>query len=311
MPTPFPVGPANAFLLVTDPPILIDTGPQSDEAYDILVGELDQHGVQLRDIGHILITHGHLDHIGLLARILAEAGAEAYAHPYAVAQWEAYDNDATETARFYCQVLAEFGIPKETVERITLGREAFRSFGAAVTIQHPLDDGECVGPLRTVYVPGHSPSDVVYFDECRKIAFSGDHLLKSINPNPLLRRPLPGQPRAKSLLEYQASIRRTRTLDIETCYPGHGKPFGDPNAIIDRILARHEQRNRQILDMLSDELITPYELACQLFPGLDIRMLHLGLSVAVGHLEALEERGQVAPVWRDGLCYYHLTPTEK
>jgi DNA-binding transcriptional ArsR family regulator len=100
-------------------------------------------------------------------------------------------------------------------------------------------------------------------------------------------------------------------LGIETCYPGHGRSFGEPNAIIDRILARHEQRNQQILAMLSDQPVTPYELACQLFPGLDIRMLHLGLSVAVGHLEALEERGQVASVQRDGLCYYRRVETEE
>ena len=81
LPTPFPVGPVNAFLVKGDVPVLIDVGPKSEDAYQALTACLKEHGLAVCDIGIIFMTHGHVDHGGLLSRLLGESHAQAYAHP--------------------------------------------------------------------------------------------------------------------------------------------------------------------------------------------------------------------------------------
>jgi glyoxylase-like metal-dependent hydrolase (beta-lactamase superfamily II) len=307
LPTPFPVGAANVFLLKGDPPILVDTGPKTEQGYEKLAAGLQAHGLRPADVGMVLLTHGHLDHAGLLARIVEASGAEVYAHPYVVEQYGAYDKQMEDNLRFLGDIMRQSGIPRDFIQRVSAERAGYRALAEPVTIRHALADAEVVAGFTAYYVPGHSAADILYFDPLRRLAFTGDHVLRDISPNPLIRTPRPGQPRAKSLVEYQQSLHRTRALDIETCYPGHGGPFWDHRRIIDNLLERQERRTAEVCELLAQGPLTPYELVTILFPKISMRMLHLGLSAAIGHLEVLEERGEVVRKERDGVAYYSLS----
>ena len=75
-----PVGPVNTFLLDSpDGCVLIDTGyPNSGKT---ILRVVDQLGKRPSDIRHIVLTHGHPDHIGSAAALRRATGAELYAHP--------------------------------------------------------------------------------------------------------------------------------------------------------------------------------------------------------------------------------------
>ncbi|MBW9144683.1 MBL fold metallo-hydrolase [Clostridium sp. CM027] len=61
----------NCFLIKTENKyILIDTGYEYD--WDLFCKRLKSVGVRLSDISHIILTHHHDDHCGLLNRILKE-----------------------------------------------------------------------------------------------------------------------------------------------------------------------------------------------------------------------------------------------
>lgn len=293
IPTPFAIGPVNVYLVLGDPPLLIDTGPNTPEAYEQLVAALKNYGIAIADIGVILLTHGHLDHIGLLARLLEESTAVSYAHPHAVDRSSRYESETELNAQFYLEVMTECGVPSEVIEAILANRNTFKSYGAQVNIHHQFEDRGRVGDYEVHFAPGHSASDVVFFDVKSRFAFVGDHLLTTMNPNPLLRRPKPGMPRAKSLLEFHASLRRTRKLDIAVVCPGHGRPFGNHRGAIDSLLSKNEQRTQRVKTMLAETTLTPFEVAQRLFPKIDFGSLYLGLSVAVGHIEILEDRGEI------------------
>jgi len=81
IPTPFPVGPVNAYLLPEEPVTLVDTGPKTAAARAALEQGLAAAGVPLRAVRRIILTHGHTDHFGLAATLVAETGATVYAHP--------------------------------------------------------------------------------------------------------------------------------------------------------------------------------------------------------------------------------------
>jgi glyoxylase-like metal-dependent hydrolase (beta-lactamase superfamily II) len=65
IPTPFYVGNVNVYLIKEEPLTLIDVGPKTKEASDILRDKLRQNGVQIADIRRIILTHAHVDPLRL------------------------------------------------------------------------------------------------------------------------------------------------------------------------------------------------------------------------------------------------------
>lgn len=291
--TPFPVGPVNVFLIKQDSLILVDTGLRTDESYEELSAGLRENGYAVSDIDVIIVTHGHRDHMGLLGRLLEESDAIAYAHPLVKEQGEDTEDRTEARRQFYLDIIEEFGVPREIREQTNSLYDRFRAFSSPFTIEHEVqDEGEALD-FTAYYVPGHSPSDTLFVNRERGFSLTGDHILTATNPNPLLRRPEPGEPREKSLVEYQQSLRRSRELDLGICCPGHGDAFGNHVAVVDRILERQETRSQQVVKLIRQGQHTPYAISRALFPKLPVPHLHLGLSIAVGHLEVLEERGEL------------------
>ncbi|MDK1021824.1 MAG: MBL fold metallo-hydrolase [Candidatus Hydrogenedentes bacterium] len=304
LPTPFPVGPVKVFLVKHDPPILIDTGLNSEESYGILSERLAEHGLKLNDLGAVLVTHGHRDHVGLLGRLMRETKADSYGHPLVRTLGRDADNYPQARKEFYLGILEEFGVPSEIKEEANSFYEKFRTFSEPFDLAHVLEDGEQALGYTAYHVPGHSPSDTLLTQPELGITFVGDHILPGTNPNPTLQQPEPGQSRSKSLVLYQRSLARTRELDLGICLPGHGEPFEDHVAVVDRILERQERRGRQVMKLMKSGKRTPYEISRGLFPDLPAQHIHLGLSIAVGHMEAQEECGEAHCCHVDGILQY-------
>ena len=305
--TPFPVGPINCMLHKGDALTLIDTGPKMDESLNDLRRGLAEHGVALADIERLILTHHHLDHCGLTQHIIDVApNVEVWGHPDIMEQARRSDGDEEDAARrrWYEGIMVEFGVPENEIE---MAMSLWRRFGGLtdkVTVHKMLEDEAWVGPFQAFYVPGHSSTDTLLVNAKEGYTMVGDHILEKINPNPLLRRPSGDAPREKALVEFQDSLQRSRSLDLGWCFPGHGKPFTNHYAVIDGISAQHERKNTRILKWMKNHDLTPYQLAMKLYPSIGLAGLYLGLSVAVGQLEVLEERGQLKSSHQDGILTY-------
>ncbi|MBI2434275.1 MAG: MBL fold metallo-hydrolase [Candidatus Hydrogenedentes bacterium] len=311
IPTPFIVGPVNVFLLPDEPVTLVDTGTRTPESLAALEQGLREHGLAVSDIERIFITHHHSDHVGLLSQLMEGSGAEAYGHPGAVRHAQLGQSHDAAHLQFYLDIMTEFGVPEE--KRVASMRlwERFKDFTAPFTLTHTFTDGAMAGPFRTHFVPGHSATDTLLVNETAGYTIVGDHILRAFNPNPLLRRPGPGQLRAKSLVEFQDSLRHSRALPLGRCYPGHGTPFEDHRAVIDALLAQHERKNRRVLKLVGEAGVTPFAVAEALYPDIEMQHFYLALSVAVGHLELLETRGVLRSRVEDGVArYYPATSCE-
>ena len=79
IPTPFAVGRVNCYLIEDRPLTLVDTGPNSGKSLDELQRQLDDAGHAIEDIELIVITHQHIDHLGLVEIIASHSGAEVAA----------------------------------------------------------------------------------------------------------------------------------------------------------------------------------------------------------------------------------------
>ncbi|MBA2793611.1 MAG: MBL fold metallo-hydrolase, partial [Thermoleophilaceae bacterium] len=84
VPTPFAVGHVNAYLIEDEPLTLVDTGPNSATSFDVLQRGIEDLGHSLEDIGLVILTHHHIDHLGLVGLVASRSGAEVAALDAAV-----------------------------------------------------------------------------------------------------------------------------------------------------------------------------------------------------------------------------------
>src|SRR5436190_16379584 len=94
IPTPFAVGRVNVYLIEDEPLTLVDAGPNSGTSFDELQRSLAELGHELEDIELIIITHQHIDHLGLVNIVASHSGADVAAIEAAVPFVENYSAEA-------------------------------------------------------------------------------------------------------------------------------------------------------------------------------------------------------------------------
>ncbi|MHB1568483.1 MAG: MBL fold metallo-hydrolase [Solirubrobacteraceae bacterium] len=310
IPTPFLVGRVNCYLIDDEPLTLVDTGPNSGKSLDELEQALAAHGHRVEDLGLIVITHQHMDHLGLLEILARRSGAEVAALDLLVPYLADFSASATADDEFSVAVMRRHGVPPELVTALGSVGAAFRAFGSSGRVTMPLRDGAQLA-LRDrtwtiMHRPGHSPSDTVLWDDSRRILIAGDHLLARISSNPLLSRPLappgagpqaisdPGGPgRPHALLQYMDSLRQTRELAAELVLGGHGPPVTEHSVLIDERFRMHRRRAEKLLAMLSQGPLSAYELATRMWGNVAVTQAYLTISEVIGHLDLLIEDGVV------------------
>jgi len=81
IPVPFPIGSVNCYFIEDSLPTLIDAGFYSEDSLRRVSLALEEIGYRFSDIKRILLTHGHIDHVGLAGEIFRISGAEVFIHP--------------------------------------------------------------------------------------------------------------------------------------------------------------------------------------------------------------------------------------
>jgi glyoxylase-like metal-dependent hydrolase (beta-lactamase superfamily II) len=301
IPTPFAVGRVNCYLLEDEPLTLVDTGPNSGKALDELERQLSALGHSLEDIQLVVLTHQHIDHLGLVEIIAGRSGAEVAAIDVVVPFVENFGDDIELDDRFAADLMLRHGIPEDVVIALRSVSRSFRAWGAKAEVNRPLHDGELLRfrdrALEVQHRPGHSPSDTVFWDANREILLCADHLIAHISSNPLISRPLDGsEERPRALMTYIESLRRTRELPARILLPGHGDPITDHRTLIDERFDHHERRAKKILGLISERPRTAYEIAQELWGNVAVTQAFLTLSEVLGHVDLLEEEGRVREV---------------
>ena len=93
LPTPFLVGRVNCYLIEDEPLTLVDTGPNSGKALDELSARLAERGHATADLELIVVTHHHIDHLGLVEILVEHSGAEVAALGAAAQRLAAFEAD--------------------------------------------------------------------------------------------------------------------------------------------------------------------------------------------------------------------------
>ena len=310
IPTPFMVGRVNVYLIEDDPLTLVDTGPNSGKALDELEQALAARGRRVEDLERIVITHQHIDHLGLVGILARRSRAEVCAlgalAPI-VEDLGTYSDRDDELAE---ALMRRHGIPGEMATALRSVSLAFRAWGGSAPVTTRLADGgvlEFAGrTLRVHHRPGHSPSDTVFHDEARGLLLGGDHLIRHISSNPLIAHPLDGEPqgRPQALKTYLASLAATREMPLEVVLAGHGEPVEDHVALIDERFRLHERRARKIARVIAARPRSAYEVAQSMWGNVAVTQAYLTLSEVLGHVDLLLDRGEVVEEETDGVVRF-------
>ncbi len=86
-------------------------------------------------------------------------------------------------------------------------------------MDHTLEDGDTVGPVRVLHTPGHTPGHLAFWWPERQILFAGD----AIATYPVFEAGWPVF--TLNPTQHRASLYRMAELDAEVVAVGHGEPI--------------------------------------------------------------------------------------
>ncbi len=293
VPTPFPVGPINLYLIVDEPLTLVDTGPKTDQALAALREQFKQRGLRFEDLRRIILTHTHEDHCGLAGILQRASGARVYVH-----EWE-YENIATQgRSRVDRSLLERAGVPAEVLDQMAARYARINSYADVVEdVAAYRDEDEFVfasGALRVIHTPGHTPGSSCLLRESNRLVLTGDTILKNITPNPLLNPdPIDPQRRFPSLGEYLVSLARIRSLAPTLLKTSHGDDVTDYEEHFNRLLRHIRERQARVISLVPESGISAWALSLLIFPAAKDINRFLAVSEVVANLDLAVAEGKL------------------
>jgi glyoxylase-like metal-dependent hydrolase (beta-lactamase superfamily II) len=314
LPVGWSMGSVNAYLFTHPEIILVDTGVKTDACWAALVEGLTLHGVAIRDISRVVITHPHVDHFGLAGRIVAESDAMVWVFDQGAPWLISLEEMWAERVTFYRQdFLPRIGLPPESEWLILKGVEEL------ATLADPIPGDRVVvfyagGALQMgerrwqiIHTPGHAAAQTVFYQSDTGQLLSADMLLAAA-PAPVIEQPpaREGQRRPELPL-FLRSLDVLDALAIETVLPGHGRPFGDPHQVIARQRARIRQRRDECLELIRGGLQTVPQLVEMMYAHQPPDGRLAGLWMLIGYLDLLVADGLIREEDAGGVRHYSPT----
>lgn len=293
IPTPFAVGDVNAYIIKGDALTLVDVGPKTEEALAAITTGIREAGYTLSDVEQVVLTHHHPDHSGWVdAFEQATILGHAYNQPWLTRD----ENFFRFHDQFYLQCLKEEGVPESYFYWVEKMKRPVHLIGNR-PVEIILKEGDILPghPDFTVLETlGHAQSHLSYWSEKKKVLIGGDLVLEKISSNPLIEPPLNKDvKRSKSMLQYNASLKRIQNLPVEKIFTGHGDEVYNVHELISSRLEKQKERALKVWDMMKDGEKTIFELTQQLFAKVYEKELGLTLSETIGQIDYLLDEGLI------------------
>lgn len=286
---------------------LIDTGINTEESWQLLLDRLANQQLSLQDIDFILLTHSHVDHIGLVNRIRQEIDIPVYAHPKAFPHLTRDEQFLKMRVNFFDKFYAEMDCRSHGKKRVKDMAEAIeKNKDQAIKGKlNPLVDGDIINGFKVISVPGHASDHLAFYEQDSGYLFSGDNLFSHINSNALIEPDQNGQ-LIPSLQQYENTLLTLKELHLTKVYPGHGRIIANPYDLIEKRLQYILNKAERIKDEIGDNRLTASQIARQMHGKLYDKFFSFIMSEIVGHLNRLEALGQVTYEMNNGIRYYRV-----
>lgn len=253
-PGPFTFKGTNTFIIGHQRVAIIDPGPDDAAHLAALL-----NAVRGETVSQILVTHTHMDHSPLAAKLRAATGAKTHS--------------AISPAKsaVFSDIRLDASVDHEFVPDVSL------------------HDGDVLEgkdwTLEAVFTPGHMSNHMSFSLKAEKALLVGDHVMAWATT---VVAPPDG-----NMNDYMGSLRKLLKRDEAIYYPAHGPEKRKPQALVRAILAHRKMREAAIFNRVKAGDSTIGEIVANIYADVDPR-LHAaaGLST-LAHLENLMEKGRV------------------
>lgn len=310
LPTPIPVGPVNIYLIAGECLTLFDTGPLTDEAWQLLNQGMSEIGFDVSEIRQIVLSHAHLDHCGLTERIRRASGARTLAHPLILPYITHDEKFMIYETQFFTNHYLECGVAEDSLDWIMQKRKELLEFTERSQIDECLYHQQPLPNLpewQVLYTPGHGQAHISLYRSEDRVMLGADILTKngpavaSIEPSLDGTGSLP-----LTLVQYRTSLDLVSHMEVEILFSGHGEPITNHRELIRERLQRHWHRVNKIIAVLKEGEKTAFELTVRIFPHVPHEKIILILVETVSHIEMLRMNHIVKCRRQDGVLYYSL-----
>lgn len=260
-PSPLTGRGTNTWLLGRGRVVLVDPGPDMEPHLQAILA-----ATRGEEIGHILVTHAHLDHSELVPRLARATGAEVLAF------------GAAEAGR--STVMARLA-----AEGLTSGEGADPDFAP----DRCLADGERLAlaglQIEALHLPGHMGCHMGF--ALGDVLLSGDHVMAWSTS---LVSPPDGD-----MGDYMASLARLAGRTWSRFLPGHGPEVAKPALRLAELTAHRRGREAAILAALREGPASAGEIAARVYTDTPAHLLPAAARNVLAHLIELSDRGLARP----------------
>lgn len=283
-------------VLGAGPPTLVDTGSRRPESVGQILAGIEAlsaefgESVRLEDVGRILITHGHIDHVGGLGAIWPKCRAEVAIHELDCRALTAGHERAVLGQRKLKAFLEYTGVEPHRREMLLEAYGFSNEPPKDIPVGRTLVDGEELDGIRVVHTPGHSPGHACF--AIGDVLLSGDHVLsRTLSQQwPEAFTPYLG------LGHYLDSLDRLEASgEYAMVLPGHEAPIEDLPRRTGEIRQTHWRRNNRLIMALreAESPMTVAELARKMYVQAEGFHAVLALNDVASRIEYLHQRGQI------------------
>jgi len=308
LPMPATRGAVNVYLIRgRDEVGLVDTGMDDALSRAALMAALEENGLALSDIDHVLCTHYHSDHCGLGATFL-EAGAEVMMSAVDAASLDKFFS-APEKDKHRAAFFGRHRVPDDFAERVFAMFPFFRNLQERFAPSRTIEDGEAIsmGGIRfeALLMPGHTRGHVCLLEPASGVLLSGDHVIPDIATQVSLREEAMGTDPMGAFL---SSLERVCELGPRAGLGGHGAPMENVAARAAEVVRHHHARLEEIAAALSREPVSAYDLVLTVFGGKRQPFARwLAMSQTLAYLEHLVRLGRAVEVEVEGRFEYAIS----
>ncbi|MDH3189201.1 MAG: MBL fold metallo-hydrolase [Acidimicrobiia bacterium] len=305
VPLPFRSPPfVNTYVVESSDGLLVlDVGSDWEEGRSALTSGFTCLGLPESAVHTMMVSHLHLDHVGMAGRMIDSWGCDFVMHERASQLVDGY-NDTPGYVKRLRDLGHTHGVPHTILDTLS----DFQRPEYMPKIPKPsrtVVDGQRIDlganrSLTVVHTPGHEPSHICLVDSRTGVTFSGDHVLPRISPVIMYDGTLDDP-----LGEYLSSLQKLINMEIGITYPAHGSIVEQGDERARQILLHHDRRLLDMAELVRSADANAWEVMVQSFrPNLDPLQARLAFLETISHLEHLRLTGRIQYVDRGGITFY-------
>jgi glyoxylase-like metal-dependent hydrolase (beta-lactamase superfamily II) len=291
---------------------VIDTGWDTPALVKSIQDQLSEFNIRFGEIKRVLVTHCHVDHLGMIGRYKKENNASIYFHKNETGLIKIRFTGGDHYWPMTEQFLKTHGMPESELTPPKFQLPSVDSLPEADVL---LQGGELIPVgaynLKVINTPGHTPGHSAYYEPQKKLLFCGDVLLPTIVTNAALHV----QHTINPIRQYLDSLQELQKLEIDWILPGHEYIFSGHRKRIDELVNHNLKKSRDIFNTFGDSAPkTAYEVSQLLawspetkgatWARLSDWDKRFAVLQTIAHLEELACAGKLTKIAQDDKMYY-------